>query len=127
MTGDGSPTSGNPGSGSGGCQCQIAGAVRVEVDRALCDNHGQCVYAAPAVFAFDDGQLRYTRTPTRSTCRRCKAAAAACTAPRHHRHDSRASAKGRPVTGRIVIVGACWPGCALPRRCAATGTPGRSS
>lgn len=78
MTGDGSPTSGNPGSGSGGGQGQIAGAVRVEVDRALCDNHGQCVYAAPAAFAFDDEQLRHTPDPDPEHLPAVQAAAAAC-------------------------------------------------
>ncbi|OBC01772.1 ferredoxin [Mycobacterium sp. 852013-50091_SCH5140682] len=32
----------------------------VVVDRALCDSHGQCVFAAPEVFSFDDlGELLY--------------------------------------------------------------------
>lgn len=38
--------------------------MRVTVDLALCESHGQCVFAAPAVFAFDDDDnLRYQRTP----------------------------------------------------------------
>ncbi len=32
----------------------MSGGLRVDVDRGLCENHGQCVHAAPEVFAFDD-------------------------------------------------------------------------
>lgn len=28
--------------------------MRVDVDRKLCDNHGQCAIVAPAVFQMDD-------------------------------------------------------------------------
>jgi ferredoxin len=28
--------------------------MRVEVDRQLCENHGQCVIVAPEVFSMDD-------------------------------------------------------------------------
>ena len=32
--------------------------IRVLVDRELCQNHGQCVFAAPQVFELDeDGEL----------------------------------------------------------------------
>jgi ferredoxin len=32
--------------------------IRVVVDRDLCQNHGQCVFAAPQVFELDDdGEL----------------------------------------------------------------------
>ncbi|WP_159942352.1 MULTISPECIES: ferredoxin [unclassified Nocardiopsis] len=38
--------------------------MRVHVDRAVCENHGQCVFAAPEVFAFDDDEvLRYDPSP----------------------------------------------------------------
>ena len=34
--------------------------MKVHVDRALCDDHGQCTIAAPAVFRMnDDGKLEY--------------------------------------------------------------------
>ncbi|WP_125615564.1 ferredoxin [Specibacter cremeus] len=35
-------------------------AQQITVDRQLCDNHGQCAIAAPAVFRMnDDGILEY--------------------------------------------------------------------
>lgn len=35
--------------------------MRVWVDREVCDNHGQCVFAEPGVFALDDdGILSYS-------------------------------------------------------------------
>lgn len=38
-------------------------AQQVTVDRKLCDNHGQCAIAAPAVFRMnDDGVLEYDET-----------------------------------------------------------------
>ena len=34
--------------------------MKVRVDRDLCDLHGQCVFAAPELFRFDDdGELQY--------------------------------------------------------------------
>ena len=51
----------------------------VEVDRQLCQNHGQCVYAAPAVFAFDDDEnLVYDPAPDAAQDQDVLAAAAAC-------------------------------------------------
>lgn len=36
-------------------------SMKVYVDRALCDNHGQCAIAAPDVFRMnDEGILEYT-------------------------------------------------------------------
>ncbi|GAB2634395.1 ferredoxin [Kribbella swartbergensis] len=53
--------------------------MRVEVDRAVCENHGQCVFAAPEVFAFDDDeQLTYVAEPTANLTADVRAAAAAC-------------------------------------------------
>lgn len=80
MTGDGSPTSDSPTSPtSGDGEGQDPGGVRVEVDRVLCDNHGQCVYAAPAVFAFDDDErLQYTADPDAGQLAAVQAAVAAC-------------------------------------------------
>jgi ferredoxin len=38
--------------------------MRVHVDLELCDSHGQCVFAAPAVFELDDvGELHYEPQP----------------------------------------------------------------
>lgn len=33
--------------------------MRISVDRALCDNHGQCAIAAPEVFRMTDGRLEH--------------------------------------------------------------------
>ncbi|MGW5875988.1 ferredoxin [Nocardiopsis terrae] len=38
--------------------------MKVHVDMALCESHGQCVFAAPDVFAFDDEEeLVYEPSP----------------------------------------------------------------
>jgi ferredoxin len=38
--------------------------MRVTVDLNRCQDHGQCVIAAPSVFSMtDDGVLEYIRTP----------------------------------------------------------------
>jgi ferredoxin len=38
--------------------------MKVHVDRALCQDHGQCAIAAPAVFQMDDdGKLVYEPEP----------------------------------------------------------------
>jgi ferredoxin len=37
--------------------------MRVRVDHALCDEHGQCTVAAPAVFTLIDGVLRFDPDP----------------------------------------------------------------
>ncbi|MEU4392716.1 ferredoxin [Kribbella sp. NPDC023855] len=53
--------------------------MRIEVDRATCENHGQCVFAAPEVFAFDDDeQLTYDAHPATGLAEAVRAAAAAC-------------------------------------------------
>ncbi|MFJ6418690.1 ferredoxin [Paeniglutamicibacter sp. NPDC091659] len=37
--------------------------AQITVDRKLCDNHGQCAIAAPAVFSMnDEGVLEYVET-----------------------------------------------------------------
>lgn len=57
----------------------MTGTLRVSVDRDLCQNHGQCVYAAPDVFAFDDDEeLVYDPTPAAELQAAVLAAAAAC-------------------------------------------------
>jgi ferredoxin len=53
--------------------------MRVEVDLAVCENHGQCVFAAPEVFAFDDDErLTYVPEPAADLTAAVRAAAAAC-------------------------------------------------
>jgi len=53
--------------------------VAVLVDRALCDNHGQCVFAAPAVFRFDDDEhLQYDPSPQATHLHDVQDAAGAC-------------------------------------------------
>lgn len=38
--------------------------MKVHVDMEVCANHGQCVFAAPEVFTFDDDEnLRYEASP----------------------------------------------------------------
>ncbi|MFJ2769687.1 ferredoxin [Streptomyces sp. NPDC087300] len=38
--------------------------VKVTVDMDVCQNHGQCVFAAPDVFRLDDdGRLAYVASP----------------------------------------------------------------
>ena len=38
--------------------------MKISVDMDLCENHGQCVFAAPNVFSFDDDdQLVYVAEP----------------------------------------------------------------
>ncbi|MEU6121999.1 ferredoxin [Streptomyces sp. NPDC047123] len=42
----------------------MAVTVTVTVDMDLCQNHGQCVFAAPDVFRLDDdGRLAYVAAP----------------------------------------------------------------
>jgi ferredoxin len=42
--------------------------MKVHVDMDLCQNYGQCVFAAPDVFQLDDnGQLMYEPHPDEST------------------------------------------------------------
>ena len=57
----------------------MSGPLHVTVDRALCQNHGQCVFAAPQVFAFDDDEeLIYGPQPEAEQDIAVQAAAAAC-------------------------------------------------
>jgi ferredoxin len=53
--------------------------IGVSVDLAICENHGQCVFAAPEVFAFDDDEvLIYDASPPAGAEASLRAAAAAC-------------------------------------------------
>lgn len=53
--------------------------MRVEVDLARCENHGQCVFAAPEVFAFDDDErLTFVPDPAAEVSDAVRSAAGAC-------------------------------------------------
>ncbi|GGY85731.1 ferredoxin [Streptomyces nitrosporeus] len=53
--------------------------MRVAVDMKLCESHGQCVFAAPQVFSFDDEEyLVYEPEPDDALRDRVEKAAAAC-------------------------------------------------
>lgn len=53
--------------------------IGVQVDLAICENHGQCVLAAPDVFAFDDEELlTYVTEPPEPREAAVRAAAATC-------------------------------------------------
>jgi ferredoxin len=57
----------------------VSEAWRVTVDRELCQNHGQCVYSAPQVFAFDDEEeLVYDPAPDAAQQASVQQAVAAC-------------------------------------------------
>ncbi|GAA1648071.1 ferredoxin [Mycolicibacterium murale] len=40
--------------------------MKVSVDRSLCDEHGQCTIAAPAVFTLTDSGLQFVAEPDES-------------------------------------------------------------
>ncbi|MEY7974727.1 ferredoxin, partial [Saccharomonospora xinjiangensis] len=52
--------------------------MRIHVDMTLCESHGQCVFAAPEVFSFDDDRLVHADTAPPELLDRVKAAAASC-------------------------------------------------
>ncbi|MDT0329894.1 ferredoxin [Nocardiopsis lambiniae] len=53
--------------------------MRIHVDRTRCANHGQCVFAAPGVFSFDDDEnLVYDPAPEAARAAEVARAAAAC-------------------------------------------------
>jgi ferredoxin len=53
--------------------------MRVTVDRSICDEHGLCAMAAPAVFVLnDDGQLVYDQNPDDSERDRVEEAMGSC-------------------------------------------------
>ncbi|WP_306370425.1 ferredoxin [Nocardiopsis sp. CC223A] len=53
--------------------------MRIHVDRAVCDNNGRCVFAAPDVFSFDDDEeLVYDPAPPREAAGAVTRAAADC-------------------------------------------------
>lgn len=53
--------------------------MKVTVDRALCQDHGQCAIAAPDVFTInDEGTLEYDGTPDNSMLEYVEEAADVC-------------------------------------------------
>ncbi|MGW2401974.1 ferredoxin [Kitasatospora sp. NPDC001664] len=53
--------------------------MRITVDMDLCESHGQCVYAAPEVFSFDeDDYLVYQAEPADGLRDKVEKAAAVC-------------------------------------------------
>jgi ferredoxin len=55
------------------------GTLGVIVDMDLCDGHGQCEFAAPAVFRLDDeGELHFDPSPPASERARVEQAVRLC-------------------------------------------------
>lgn len=53
--------------------------MHITVDRGLCQDHGQCAIAAPAVFRIeDDGKLAYDASPPESLRDEAEEAADVC-------------------------------------------------
>jgi ferredoxin len=53
--------------------------MRIAVDMDLCQNHGQCVFAAPEIFSFDDDEnLLYEENPDPALREQAGRAEAAC-------------------------------------------------
>lgn len=54
-------------------------SVKITVDMNLCESHGQCVFAAPEVFSFDDDDyLVYDAEPDAALYDKVVKAAAVC-------------------------------------------------
>ncbi|MGW1996534.1 ferredoxin [Embleya sp. NPDC001921] len=53
--------------------------MRITVDMTVCESHGQCVFAAPDVFAFDDDDyLIYDAEPPAALAEHVRTAASMC-------------------------------------------------
>lgn len=53
--------------------------IRIDVDLAVCQNYGQCVFAAPEIFDLDDnGDLVFQATATDAALADVEGAVAAC-------------------------------------------------
>lgn len=53
--------------------------MRITVDMNLCESHGQCVFAAPEIFSFDDEDyLVYDADPSEALRDKAEKAAVAC-------------------------------------------------
>jgi ferredoxin len=55
--------------------------MKIHVDLDMCDLHGQCVFAAPEIFSFDDaGELVYESEVDDRLAPKAQAAASVCPA-----------------------------------------------
>ncbi|MEU3977467.1 ferredoxin [Streptomyces bacillaris] len=53
--------------------------MQITVDMDVCESHGQCVFAAPETFSFDDDEyLQYDPAPNDALRDRIEKAAASC-------------------------------------------------
>ncbi|MFF5158409.1 ferredoxin [Streptomyces sp. NPDC000348] len=53
--------------------------MQITVDMNLCESHGQCVFAAPEIFSFDDDDhLAYEAAPSDALLDKAEKAAAVC-------------------------------------------------
>lgn len=53
--------------------------MHIDVDRDICQNHGQCVFVAPAIFRLEDqGLMVYTADPEDSLLEDAEEAADVC-------------------------------------------------
>ncbi len=53
--------------------------MQVTVDTSRCESHGQCVFAAPEVFSFDDDDvIAYDAAPSAASHQQVRMAAAMC-------------------------------------------------
>ncbi|NEY33096.1 ferredoxin [Streptomyces sp. PRKS01-65] len=53
--------------------------MQITVDMNLCESHGQCVFAAPEIFSFDDeDRLLYEAAPDDALLGQARKAAAVC-------------------------------------------------
>ncbi|MFH8791761.1 ferredoxin [Streptomyces sp. NPDC017941] len=52
--------------------------MQITVDMNRCESHGQCVFAAPEIFSFDDDYLVYEATPSDGLLDKAQKAAAVC-------------------------------------------------
>jgi ferredoxin len=115
--------------------------VRIIVDLVRCQSYGQCVYAAPTVFRFNgEESLEFDYVPNDALREQVErpwppvpsghSHRAARRNLKYGRHSRRMSHDGqwiddeRVFSGRIVVVGAYWRGCARGGSAAQAGFAG---
>ena len=77
--------------------------MKVTVDMALCQDHGQCAIAAPAVFSInDDGKLEYDGEPGGVRALRRRGGRRRLPGPGHRRRGLMGDAAGRVVGGSLA-------------------------